>query len=124
MSAEPDPADLVRELWDHPHTGTLANAVRHWSNGLWKLRRNAPLEAVSLPIDLLQPSQAETPHGNLQNILDRGPQGSRERALVGALLALSLRERPPGSDAEADDVGCSLVWLAARTGCDALPALD
>lgn len=124
MSAEPHAAELVRELWDHPHTGSLANAVRLWAYGLWGARRSAPLAAFELPATELGPTQAETVNGNLLTILDRGPQGDGERALLGALLALALRERPPATDADSDDLGAALVWLAARAGCDALPALD
>jgi hypothetical protein len=124
MSAEPDASELVRELWDHPHTGSLSNAVRLWANGLWQVRRTAPLAGLAPPASSLSESQAETPYGNVVAILSRGPQGAPERALLGALLALALRERPPASDAEGEEIGAALVWLASRAVCDALPALD
>jgi hypothetical protein len=124
MSAERDASELVRELWDHPHTGSLSNAVRLWANGLWQVRRTAPLAGLAQPAPSLSESQAETAYGNVAAILSRGPQGPSERALLGALLALALRERPPTSDAEGEEIGAALVWLASRAVCDALPALD
>lgn len=124
MSAEPDASQLVRELWDHPHTGSLSNAVRLWANSLWQVRRSAPLAGLAQPGTPLSETQADTPYGNLSEVLARGPQSDRERALLGALLALALRERPPASDAEAREIGTALVWLATRAACDALSALD
>ena len=123
MSAEPDAADLVRELWDHPHTGTLSNAVRLWANELWQARRSAPLTGVT-PGEGLSPSQAETRYGDLNKVLANGPETASERALLGAMLALALRERPPGTDKEAREIGSALVWLASRADCNALGALD
>lgn len=123
MSAEPDAADLVRELWDHPHAGSLSNAVRLWANELWQARRSAPLAAVGENPAVAE-SQAQTAYGDVNALLARGPETSSERALLGALLALALRERPPATDSEALDIGSALVWLASRADCNALGALD
>lgn len=77
-----------------------------------------------LPPEGFTRADAETPYGNLLDILDRGVERPEERALLGALLALSLETDPPESGEPAAEVGLRLVWLAANTPCDALSALD
>jgi hypothetical protein len=67
---------------------------------------------------------AETPFGNVLTVLERGVSTVDERALLGALMALSLRLAPPSDGEAAREVGTHLVWLAAHTPCDALSALD
>jgi hypothetical protein len=72
----------------------------------------------------LTPEDAQTPFGNVLSLLERGVSSPEERALLGALMALSLRLAPPSDAEAAAEVGTHLVWLAAHTPCDALSALD
>lgn len=62
-----------------------------------------------------------TTHGNVAEVLERGPRDASERSLLSALFALSLRtDGPEGYDQWAADV----LWLATHTPCDALEWLD
>jgi hypothetical protein len=127
----PTPVEMVEALARHPRGEALAAYVRaaaleaaaarhpHFAS-----RFHAPSQrsAPKLP-DGLDKSDADTAYGNVVEVLERGVRAPLEAELVGALLALSAR-REPDSDAEEQAFATHLVWLAAHTPVNALPALD
>jgi len=75
----------------------------------------------------LKPEDAETPSGNALRALERGGEeaaGSGARALLSALLARGVALSPPASAEAEARVAEALLWLAANTPIDALPALE
>src|SRR5690606_31862282 len=131
-------AALVRELGEHPKLPALASTVRTAALDAWLARhgRRGATARFSLPsvppsvppgspaIAPLTRDDADTSYGNVLDVLEVGADLPEERALLGALLALSLRERPPLSATESAELAYELVWLAAHTQCDALAVLD
>jgi hypothetical protein len=67
---------------------------------------------------------ASTPFGNALELLQRGPEGSAERALARALAAHALATRPLSAPEDYDRTAGDLVGLAARTPFDATGLLD
>lgn len=67
---------------------------------------------------------AETQYGNVLDVLERGVERPEERALLGALFALSLEDEPPEDADAAALMGFHLVWLATNTPCNGLAMID
>ena len=129
-----DSASLVEPLAAHPHLSALASLVRASALDATLARRadyasrprigTGPATGPGHIPEGLTREDAETPFGNVLTVLERGVSTLDERALLGALMALSLRLAPPSDSEAAREVGTHLVWLAAHTPCDALSALD
>lgn len=129
-----DSASLVEPLLAHPSLPALTSLVRASALDAAQARRadygsrqsadSGPAAGPGHIPEGLTAEEAGTPFGNVLTILERGAGSAEERALLGALLALSLRDALPQDDAAALELGQQLVWLAAHTPCDALSALD
>jgi hypothetical protein len=129
-----DSASLVEPLSAHPHLSALASLVRASALDATLARRadyasrqrigTGPATGPGHIPEGLTPEDAQTAFGNVLSVLERGASTPEERALLGALMALSLRLAPPSDAQAAAEVGTHLVWLAAHTPCDALSALD
>lgn len=129
-----DSASLIEPLSGHPRVEELASLVRASAIDATLARRtdygrresdtpNAALSRGHIPEGLTR-EDAETPFGNVLAILERGVENETERALLGALMALSLKLAPPTDSEATVQLTSHLVWLAAHTPCDALSALD
>jgi hypothetical protein len=129
-----DSALLVEPLLAHPSLPALTSLVRasaldaalarRADYGLRQPSGSGPATGPGHIPEGLTHEEAETPYGNVLTVLELGVSSSSERALLGALLALSLRFTPPNDAEAAAELGVHLVWLAAHTPCDALAALD
>ena len=84
-----------------------------------KLGAHGDLEAEAP----LSREQAATPYGNVLEVLERGATGPEDGTVLGAFVALGLRDEKP-DEARRKSLAAELVWLAAYTPCNALPALD
>src|SRR5262245_5791118 len=127
----PTPAEIVDALSRHPHCDALVGYVRGVALEAAAARRldfasrfhaQTAHPPPKLP-DGLTKSDAETAYGNVVDVLEHGVREPLEAELIGALLALSAR-REPDSEAEEKAFVTHLVWLAAHTPINALPALD
>jgi hypothetical protein len=127
----PTPVEIVDALARHPQGEALAAYVRAAALEAAAARRldfasrfHTPSQhpPPKLP-DGLSKSDADTAYGNVVEVLERGARAPLEAELIGALLALSAR-REPDSEAEEQAFAMHLVWLAAHTPVNALPALD
>jgi hypothetical protein len=127
----PTPAEIVEALARHPQSEPLVRFVRDAALEAAAARRQdfasrfhgaTPHATPKLP-DGLTRSDADTAYGNVVEVLERGVREPLEAELLGALLALSAR-REPDSEAEERAFVTHLVWLAAHTPVNALPALD
>jgi hypothetical protein len=67
---------------------------------------------------------AATAYGNALDVLERGPTGDAERALVRALAAHALAAHPPVERDAEDRAATELLWLALHTPFDATGLLD
>jgi hypothetical protein len=129
-----DSASLVEPLSAHPHLSALASLVRASALDATLARRadyasrerigTGPATGPGHIPEGLTSEDAQTTFGNVLTVLERGVSTQEERALLGALMALSLRLAPPSDAETAAEIGLHLVWLAAHTPCDALSALD
>lgn len=128
-----DSASLIEPLLGHPRIAELASLVRasaidatlarRTDYGRRELDGSGSLSRGHIP-DGLTREDAETPFGNVLTILERGVENDGERALLGALLALSIKLAPPTDPDAVIQLTSHLVWLAAHTPCDALSVLD
>lgn len=132
--AELSSAALVEPLTSHPNRRALESLVRASALDATLARRadfasrhrlgsGSPTGPGHIPEGMTR-ADAETPFGNVLDILERGVERPEEAALLGALLALSLTTDPPADAEAAAMFGFHLVWLAANTPCDALSAID
>ncbi|MFO7179339.1 MAG: hypothetical protein DIU78_011625 [Pseudomonadota bacterium] len=131
-------AALVRELGEHPKLAALASTVRTAALDAWLARHGRHGATARFSLPSVPPSvppgtaaaapltrdDADTSYGNVLDVLERGAELPEERAMLGALIALALRERPPLSATETAELAYELVWHAAHTQCDALAVLD
>jgi len=127
----PTPVEMVDALALHPHSEALVAFVRTAALEAAAARRldfasrfhkPASHGSLSLPSGLSR-SDAETAYGNVVDVLERGVRESLEAEMLGALLALTAR-REPDAEAEEQAFVTHVVWLAAHTPVNALPALD
>jgi hypothetical protein len=130
VSDAPNPADIARELAEHPHLSALTGLVRQAALGAAAARRadfasRHGSHAASIPPlpEGLDRADATTPYGNVLEVLERGVTSPAERELLGTLLALSARDEPEG-ETEEDAFAAHATWLAAHTPCDALHAVE
>jgi hypothetical protein len=130
VSDAPNPADIARELAEHPHLSALTALVRGAALGAAAARRSdfasrhAARGASVPPLPQgLERADAATPYGNVLEVLERGVTSPAERELLGTLLALSAAEEPEG-DTEEEAFAAHVTWLAAHTPCDALHAVE
>jgi hypothetical protein len=130
VSDAPNPADIARELAEHPHLSALTTLVRKAALGAAAARRSdfasrhATRGASVPPLpEGLAHADATTPFGNVLDVLERGVTTVAERELIGTLLALSATEEPEG-DTEEQAFAAHVTWLAAHTPCDALHAVE
>jgi hypothetical protein len=131
MSEAPTPGELVAALAEHPHRTALIQLVRHAALDAAAARRtdfasrlhDGTARSLTTSLEGLTPPDAETPFGNVINILEQGVSTPTEALLIGTLLALSAREEPESEDQEVAFVA-HVTWLATHTPCDALLALD
>ena len=129
-----DSASLVEPLAAHPHLSALASLVRASAldatlgrRGDYASRPRAGSGPATGPGHLpegLTAEDAETPYGNVLTVLEYGASTLEQRAMLGALMAHSLRLAPPSDGEASREIALHLVWLAAHTPCDALSALD
>ncbi len=129
-----DSASLVEPLSTHPQLLALTSLVRASAIDAAHARRadyasrerpgTGPTMGPGHIPEGLTSEEAETPYGNVLTVLEQGADSEEERALLGALLALSLRQDAELDEAAAFELTCHLVWLAAHTPCNALTALD
>jgi hypothetical protein len=120
----PSAALIASELSAHPGVEGLAAHVHRVLLGAAGAR---DLGRLAVPPDAdhpLEPEQAETEHGNVLEILERGPTEPREAALLAALLVRGIALEPPSSDQGWRELAVNLAWLAARTPVSAFDALD
>jgi hypothetical protein len=130
MSDAPNPADVARELAEHPHLSALTGLVRRAALGAAAARRSDfasrhgshGASVPPLPEGMTR-EDANTSYGNVLDVLDRGVTSPRERELLGTLLAMSATEEPEG-DVEEEAFAAHVTWLAAHTTCDALHAVE
>jgi hypothetical protein len=130
MSDAPNPADVARELAEHPHLSALTGLVRKAALGAAAARRadfasrHATLGASIPPLpEGFERGHASTPFGNVLEVLERGVTSPVEGALLGTLLAMSAAHEPEG-DTEEEAFASHVTWLAAHTPCDALHAVE
>jgi hypothetical protein len=130
-SLRPTPAEMVEALALHPQSEALVRFVREAALEAAAARRlefasrfhhPLPHPLPKLPTGLTK-GDADTAYGNVVEVLERGVKEPLEGDLLGALLALSAR-REPDSETEEQAFVAHLVWLAAHTPVNALPALD
>lgn len=124
---------LVESLGSHPHRhalqalvrGSALDAALNKRAEFASRRRPSAPQTASSPVSVaLTRADAETPYGNLLDVLERGVERLEEGALLGALLSLAIQSDPPAEASEAVDLAFDLVWLATKTPCDALRSLD
>ncbi|MGC4088284.1 MAG: hypothetical protein QM756_10360 [Polyangiaceae bacterium] len=129
-----DSASLIEPLTGHAHVEALASLVRASAIDATLARRadygareragrGSALGSGHIPEGLTR-EEAETPYGNVLEVLEHGATDEEQRALLGALFALSIQHSPPSDEAATQELAAHLVWLAAHTPCDALSALD
>jgi hypothetical protein len=131
MSEAPTPGELVEALAEHPHRAALIQVVRHAALDAAAARRtdfasrlhDGTTRSLTTSLEGLGPSDADTPFGNVVQILEHGVSTPTEALLLGTLLALSAREEPESEEQEVAFVA-HVTWLATHTPCDALLALD
>jgi hypothetical protein len=115
MTQQAPGSDLAR----HPELPSLARAVLERALAAARARDATFLQPGSTAAaPELSREQAETPLGNVVDLLTTGATTPELRRLAGQLAAFGLR----GGDAA--EVAGELVWLAAATPCDALAWLD
>jgi len=129
-----DSASLIEPLLGHPHLEALASLVRASAIDASLARRadyaarerdgRGPAFGRGHVPEGLTTEDADTPYGNVLSVLEQGAADEEQRALLGALLALSIKHSPPADDESTHEFATQLVWLAAHTPCDALSALD
>ncbi|HYO97947.1 MAG TPA: hypothetical protein VER33_25760 [Polyangiaceae bacterium] len=134
VSSEISSAALVEPLAELPQSAALASLVRACALDATLARRAdfgsrprsgaGPIAGPGHIPEELTREDTETPFGNVLDVLERGAERPEERALLGALLAIAIRNDPPGDLAAEAELAGHLVWLAAHTPCDALSALD
>jgi hypothetical protein len=115
---------LVPELAALPHAAAVARRVLMTAVAAAKakdpkLGAHGDLEAEAP----LSREQAATPYGNVLEVLERGATSPEDGTVLGAFVALGLRDEKP-DEARRKSLAAELVWLAAYTPCNALPALD
>jgi hypothetical protein len=130
MSDAPNPADLARELAEHPHLSALTGLVRSAALAAAAARRtdfasrHASRGASVPPLpEGFSREDATTPFGNVLEVLERGVTSPVEGALLGTLLAMSAAHEPEGATEE-EAFASHVTWLAAHTPCDALHAVE
>ncbi|MBN1607994.1 MAG: hypothetical protein JW940_15270 [Polyangiaceae bacterium] len=67
---------------------------------------------------------AETPFGNVSDMLDRGVQDPDGRAIISAWLALGIAHCPQDLEDAQTLTVAQLVWLTTHTSCNPFGALD
>lgn len=72
----------------------------------------------------LERDHADTPFGNVLEVLRRGPEDAAERALAAALWAHAIAESPRSKAEDEDVLAGDLLWLATHTAYDATSLLD
>lgn len=130
MSDAPNPADIARELAEHPHLSTLTVLVRKAALGAAAARRGDfasrhASQGASIPPLPEGVSRADTttPYGNVLEVLERGVASPAEGALLGTLLAMSAADEA-AEEKEEEAFAAHVTWLAAHTPCDALHAVE
>ena len=129
MPLDRSPHAVLDELAGHPRGDDLARLVHTVAFAAADERRSSLSDGLAELVDRagLRPEEAETRYGNALTALERAASegaGSAPRLLLATLLARGVALSPPtGADAEGR-VAEALVWLAAHTPIDALPALD
>ncbi len=134
MAEDPNIEELVLELNELPRIEALRGFVRAAALDAAAGRRgdfasrfhigSAPTTSRGHVPDELDQEGAQTPYGNVLELLEHGAEKRDERRLLGALLALGIVDRPPEDVAEEDGTAAHLVWLAAHTPVSAFEALD
>jgi hypothetical protein len=134
MSEQPNSDELLAELREHPELEALKNLVRAAALDAAAARRadfasrfntgSSPTTGQSHVPEGLTHEKAETPHGNVLELLEHGAEKPEERRLLGALLALAIADHPPESPEAEEGLAGHLVWLAAHTKVDALKLID
>jgi len=126
-----DSAQLVEPLSKHPQLSALASLVRSCALEAAQTRRadfgsrsQATISTAGRLPEGLNHADAETTFGNVITVLERGALLPEERALLGALLALSFSLQDEPEPPVLAEVWPALVWLAAHTPCNALQAID
>src|SRR5262245_25929326 len=112
MAEDPNIEELVGELNQHPRIEALRGLVRAGALDAAAARRgdfasrfhigSAPTTGRGHVPDGLTKDGAQTPYGNVLELLEHGAEKPDERRLLGALLALGVAERPPEDVAEVD----------------------
>lgn len=126
-------AALIEHLGAHPNRRALENLLRTSAFEAAVARRtdfasrrlaSGPSTGPGHPPEGLTRADAQTAYGNVLDVLDRGVERLEEAALLGALLSLAIQSQPPAEPQDCVELGFHLVWLAAKTPCDALRSLD
>ena len=116
----PDPRALVAELKALAALPGLLEAVRSARQlAVENQDRAFPKSSVSLDA-----SGAETPHGNLAVIFERGAETESESLLVALLIALSVASDFPSAPETEVSRARELAWLAAHTRINPLIVMD
>lgn len=122
--------NAVTTLSEHPHVDALAELVRSVAFDAAAARRSdfasrfhtaPPSTGNSVEVTM---DDANTPLGNVRQVLDRGIENPAEQNLLGALLALGVARSLPEVPEQLQVMTANLVWLAAHTPCSALEFLD
>lgn len=112
--------EIAAALREHPQRAALSGAVKEIALAG---ARDRSVDVLSTARDAtldLTGDQADTPFGNVAEIVKAGARDDAARALVAALLALAFTDAPDAAEEAAAD----LVWLAAHTPFDAFPVLE
>lgn len=121
--------DILAALREHAQSERLCQRAADVCLSAAKAKRADWLSARTVALDAspltpLSPSEAETPFGNLLEMLDRGAQTPVEWSVLGAALALSVARRWASLRAtdeptvEDRQLLSNVAWLAANTGCN------
>ena len=116
----PDPRALVAELKALAALPGLLEAVRS-ARQLAVENQDRAFPKSSVRLDA---SGAETPHGNLAVIFERGAETESESLLVALLIALSVASDYPSAPETEVSRARELAWLAAHTRINPLIVMD
>ncbi|MFC1641119.1 hypothetical protein ACFL5O_00310 [Myxococcota bacterium] len=118
------PAQLISQLAEHPHLEPLAIHVRSVLFDAARKRDPSAWLGGGKTSVALTSQQADTEHGNVLSILEQGPNRPTEQALIAALLARDIADRPPGAPEAWLRVAANLAWIAGHTPFSAFESLE
>jgi hypothetical protein len=128
---------LTAEIASLPNARELGAAVRDRALGAARARditflapfATGTADAARRTADPSRPQTlarelAETPFGNVSDMLERGTQDPDSPAIVSALLAVGIAHSPEDLEDAQSLTVAEIVWLATNTPCNPFGALD